>query len=117
MDNVPADKVGGDLDVVPVRKLRAPSNPEFAVGTGATSELCVAAAMPEDIGAVVCRGARPDLAGGDALVHCHRELVIVPGTTQLFEEPGTLDEVALLAGQWFIRDLTSTQTRLDHAQR
>lgn len=34
-------------------------------------------------------------------MHCHRELVIVPGATHLFEEPGTLDQVAHLAGQWF----------------
>jgi pimeloyl-ACP methyl ester carboxylesterase len=52
----------------------------------------------------------------DALVHSERELVIVPGATHLFEEPGTLDEVARLAGQWFIRHLTSIPTRLDHAQ-
>jgi len=118
----------------------------FGASTGAASALRVAATMPRDVGAVVSRGGRPDLAGAgalgqvkaptllvvggldfevielnesarDKLVHCERELVIVPGATHLFEEPGTLDEVARLAGQWFIRHLTSTRTRRDPAQR
>jgi len=118
----------------------------FGASTGAASALRVAAAMPKDVGAVVSRGGRPDLAGAgalgqvkaptllvvggldfevielnesacDKLVHCERELVIVPGATHLFEEPGTLDEVARLAGQWFIRHLTSTRARRDPAQR
>ncbi len=118
----------------------------FGASTGAASALQVAAAMPKDVGAVVSRGGRPDLAGTvaleqvqaptllivggldfgvielnesarDALVQSERELVIVPGATHLFEEPGTLDEVARLAGQWFIRHLASIPTRLDHAQR
>jgi pimeloyl-ACP methyl ester carboxylesterase len=109
----------------------------FGASTGAASALRVAAAMPEDVGAVVSRGGRPDLAGRgelqqvrvptllivggldfeviklnesarDALVNSERELVIVPGATHLFEEPGTLDEVARLAGQWFARHLAST---------
>jgi putative phosphoribosyl transferase len=102
----------------------------FGASTGAACALRVAAAMPEDVGAVVSRGGRPDLAGAgalgrvraptllivggldfgvielnesarDALLHCDRELRIVPGATHLFEEPGTLDEVARLAGLWF----------------
>jgi pimeloyl-ACP methyl ester carboxylesterase len=118
----------------------------FGASTGAASALRVAAAMPKDVGAVVSRGGRPDLAGAgalgqvraptllivggldfgvielnesarDALVHSERELVIVPGATHLFEERGTLDEVARLAAQWFIRHLTSIPTRLDHAHR
>ena len=118
----------------------------FGASTGAASALRVAAAMPKDVGAVVSRGGRPDLAGAgalgqvkaptllvvggldfevielnesarDKLVHCERELVIVPGATHLFEEPGTLDEVARLAGQWFIRHLASTRTRRDPAQQ
>jgi len=118
----------------------------FGASTGAASALRVAAAMPKDVGAVVSRGGRPDLAGTgalgqvkapsllvvggldfeaielnesarDKLVHCERDLVIVPGATHLFEEPGTLDEVARLAGQWFIHHLTSTRTRHDPAQR
>jgi putative phosphoribosyl transferase len=118
----------------------------FGASTGAASALRIAAAMPKDVRAVVSRGGRPDLAGSgvlqqvrvptllivggldfeviklnesarDALVQNERELVIVPGATHLFEEPGTLDEVARMAGQWFISHLTSTQTRLEHAQR
>lgn len=118
----------------------------FGASTGAASALRVAAAMPKDVGAVVSRGGRPDLAGSgalkqvrvptllivggldygvidlnesarDALVHSEREVVIVPGATHLFEEPGTLDQVARLAGQWFVRHLTSAQTRPGPAQR
>jgi pimeloyl-ACP methyl ester carboxylesterase len=114
----------------------------FGASTGAASALRVAAAMPDDVAAVVSRGGRPDLAGGDllgqvkaptllivgeldyevialnesardALMHCHRELVIVPGATHLFEEPGGLEEVARLAGQWFVRHLTTANATGD----
>lgn len=113
----------------------------FGASTGAASALRLAAAMPQRIGAVVSRGGRPDLAGDtalvrvkaptllivggedagvielneqarDRLVHCERKLVLVPGATHLFEEPGTLEEVARLAAAWFARHLvreTSTQ--------
>ena len=106
----------------------------FGASTGAASALRVAAAMPESVGAVVSRGGRPDLAGraalervraptllivgGDdsgvielneqareALSACQSELVLVPGATHLFEEPGTLEEVARLAAGWFGRHL------------
>lgn len=106
----------------------------FGASTGAASALRVAAAMPQRIGAVVSRGGRPDLAGDTALVrvkaptllivggedagvielneqardtllHCERRLVLVPGATHLFEEPGTLEEVARLAAAWFARHL------------
>jgi putative phosphoribosyl transferase len=106
----------------------------FGASTGAASALRVAAAMPQTVRAVVSRGGRPDLAGGktlervkaptllivgaqdfgvielneaarDALVHCTRELILVPGATHLFEEPGTLAEVALHAAAWFNRHL------------
>jgi len=106
----------------------------FGASTGAASALRVAAAMPQRIGAVVSRGGRPDLTGAtalgrvkaptllivggddtgvielnerarDALVHCTRELVLVPGATHLFEEPGTLEQVAELAAAWFARHL------------
>ncbi len=87
-----------------------------------------------EIGAVVLRGGRPDLAG-DALpkvksptllivggldypvirmnedaysqLRCEKELKIVPGATHLFEEPGTLEEVANLAAEWFQRHLVA----------
>jgi putative phosphoribosyl transferase len=106
----------------------------FGASTGAASALRVAAAMPQQVRAVVSRGGRPDLAGRkalarvacptllivggrdadvirlneaarDALVHCTRELVIVPGATHLFEEPGTLEAVAGHAAGWFKRHL------------
>jgi putative phosphoribosyl transferase len=106
----------------------------FGASTGAASALRVAAAMPQQVRAVVSRGGRPDLAGRkalarvecptllivggrdadvirlneaarDALVHCTRELAIVPGATHLFEEPGTLEAVAGHAAGWFKRHL------------
>ena len=100
----------------------------FGASTGAGAAL-VAAALPDaHVRAVVSRGGRPDLAGAtlanvraptllivggldtsviemnrSALEHigAPRELVIVPGATHLFEEPGTLDEVAAHAARWF----------------
>jgi putative phosphoribosyl transferase len=106
----------------------------FGASTGAASALRVAAAMPQRIGAVVSRGGRPDLAGDtalarvkaptllivggedagvielneqarDALALCERKLVLVPGATHLFEEPGALEQVARLAAAWFARHL------------
>jgi putative phosphoribosyl transferase len=104
----------------------------FGASTGAASALRVAAALGPKIGAVVSRGGRPDLAGGDlprvtaptllvvgenddtvrklnqdALqkMRTTGELVIVPRATHLFEEPGTLEEVARLAARWFTRYL------------
>lgn len=104
----------------------------FGASTGAGAALVAAARDPAAIGAVVSRGGRPDLAmdylptvaaptllivgGYDDVViglnkqalrklRCHKELVIVPGATHLFEEPGTLEEVARLAKQWFVRHL------------
>jgi dienelactone hydrolase len=104
----------------------------FGSSTGGGAGLVAAATVGEEIGAVVSRGGRPDLAG-DALqrvksptllivggydeqvielneqayaqLQCQKELVIVPGATHLFEEPGTLEEVAHLAAQWFQKHL------------
>jgi pimeloyl-ACP methyl ester carboxylesterase len=110
----------------------------FGASTGAASALRVAAAMPESVRAVVSRGGRPDLTGGqplakvraptllivggrdyevielnerarDALLHCDRQLKIVRGATHLFDEPGALEEVARLASEWFVRYLTPGQ--------
>lgn len=108
----------------------------FGASTGAGAALVAAAQRPERIGAVVSRGGRPDLAGPHlarvtaptllivgghdtpvislneealAQLRCEKELVIVPGATHLFEEPGTLEEVARLARQWFRRHLTATE--------
>jgi putative phosphoribosyl transferase len=102
----------------------------FGASTGAAAAL-QAAAADSVIVAVVSRGGRPDLAGVDALggveaatlflvggedhgvielneaafryLRCERELVIVPGATHLFEEPGTLEQVAEQAATWFER--------------
>ena len=113
---------------------RAPAIGLFGASTGAASALRVASAMPQTVRAVVSRGGRPDLAGGNVLErvtvptllvvggedtevielnrsayerleHCERKLVLVPGATHLFEEPGTLEEVARLASGWFARYL------------
>jgi pimeloyl-ACP methyl ester carboxylesterase len=104
----------------------------FGASTGAGAALVAAAELGDTVGAVVSRGGRPDLAG-DALpkvrcptllivggldypvikmneealarMRCEKELKIVPGATHLFEEPGTLQEVARLAADWFQRHL------------
>jgi pimeloyl-ACP methyl ester carboxylesterase len=108
----------------------------FGSSTGAAAALVAAAALPGDVHAVVSRGGRPDLAGSalpgvecatllivggldevviglneDARVYmrCPTELVIVPGATHLFEEPGTLEEVARLAAEWFARHLAGVE--------
>jgi putative phosphoribosyl transferase len=104
----------------------------FGSSTGAAAALMAAASRPARVQAVVSRGGRPDLAGAhlsevraptlllvggdDHLVldlnrgaierlQCERRLVIVPGATHLFEEPGALDRVAQLAAQWFVDHL------------
>ena len=103
----------------------------FGASTGAAAAL-IAASNRDDIRAVVSRGGRTDLADdwlhavraptllivGSAdvavlrlnqvslsLLRGERQLAIVQGATHLFEEPGALDEVSLLAGQWFARHL------------
>jgi dienelactone hydrolase len=103
----------------------------FGASTGAAAALAAAARAPE-IAAVVSRGGRPDLAGaalpevraptllivgGDdrqvlalnrealARMRCTAEIAVVPGATHLFEEPGTLEQVAALAARWFAAHL------------
>jgi putative phosphoribosyl transferase len=106
----------------------------FGASTGAGAALRLAAERGGDIAAVVSRGGRPDLAGAAALaavaapvllivggndrevirlneeaaaaLRCPHELAIVPGATHLFDEPGTLEQAALLARDWFVRHLT-----------
>ena len=100
----------------------------FGASTGAGAALVAAARRPDAVGAVVSRGGRPDLASNalpavraptllivgsydlpviemnrEALaeLRVEKELTIVPGATHLFEEPGTLEQVARLARQWF----------------
>jgi putative phosphoribosyl transferase len=108
----------------------------FGASTGAGAALAAAAELGDEIHAVVSRGGRPDLAaarlpevrvpvllivGGrdeivlelnrDArtLLRAPSELAIVPGATHLFEEPGTLEEVSRLAGDWFGRHLSGAR--------
>lgn len=103
----------------------------FGASTGAAVALRVAAAMPDEISAVVSRGGRPDLAGVPALelvraptllivggndhqvislnegalaeLRCEARIEIVAGATHLFEESGTLETAAALAVAWFAR--------------
>lgn len=105
----------------------------FGASTGAAAALVAAAELPAGaVQAVVSRGGRPDLAGAalprvrcpsllivggddDVVIglneqardrmRCGVEMVIVPGATHLFEEPGTLEQVADLAAGWFTRHL------------
>lgn len=105
----------------------------FGASTGAAAALVASARLPGLIASVVSRGGRPDLAqaalssvraptllivGGrdepvislnrqalEKLASSERKLVIIPGATHLFEEPGTLEEVARLAADWFTRYL------------
>jgi pimeloyl-ACP methyl ester carboxylesterase len=110
----------------------------FGASTGAAAALVAAAERPNVVHAVVSRGGRPDLAGpalgqvsaptllivgGNDLqvidlnrwafgqLRGEKKLVIVPGATHLFEEPGALDEVACLAREWFVRYLIATEER------
>ncbi len=112
----------------------------FGASTGAGAALVAAARMPDRIGAIVSRGGRPDLAGsllgavraptllivgGDDTVviqlnqeavrrlRCVKEMRIVPGASHLFEEPGALEEVARLAGDWFSEWLPEAAARLE----
>jgi pimeloyl-ACP methyl ester carboxylesterase len=114
----------------------------FGASTGAAAALVAAAERPQQIDAVVSRGGRPDLAGpalervqaptllivgGNDFpviemnqvaltrLRCEKRLVIVPGATHLFEEPGALLEVARLAREWFDRHLTSAAAHATQA--
>lgn len=100
----------------------------FGASTGAAAALQAAARRPAAVGAVVSRGGRPDLTGPhlsrvsaptlllvggddgpvidmneDALTQltCTKQLIIIPGASHLFEEPGTLEQVAREALHWF----------------
>ncbi len=101
----------------------------FGASTGAAAALEAAALLGQDVKAVVSRGGRPDLASRQALtsvtaptlllvggedgividlnrqayaqLRCVKKVLIIPGATHLFEEPGTLEQVASLAADWF----------------
>ena len=111
---------------------RALSLGYFGASTGAGAALVAAARQPASVRAVVSRGGRPDLAadelpgvqaptllivGGNDdvvielneqaldLLRCPKQLVVIPGATHLFPEPGALEEVSRLAKDWFVRHL------------
>jgi pimeloyl-ACP methyl ester carboxylesterase len=104
----------------------------FGASTGAAAALVTAAARPDSVDAIVSRGGRPDLAGhalrsvrqptllivgelDPVVLDLNRRavqelagearVVIVPGATHLFQEPGTLEQVARLARDWFVQHL------------
>lgn len=104
----------------------------FGASTGAAAALAAAAKLPETIRAIVSRGGRPDLAFSSlwqvkaptllivgsrdtqviqlnqiaySLLQVEKQLAIIEGATHLFEEPGTLEQVASLAREWFERYL------------
>jgi putative phosphoribosyl transferase len=110
----------------------------FGASTGGGAALIAAAERPNDIAAVVSRGGRPDLAEAalkqvaaptllivgsrdSAVIAMNRDamrqmrgkvnLELVPGATHLFEEPGTLERVAQLAGDWFVDHLSVVAPR------
>jgi predicted alpha/beta-hydrolase family hydrolase len=110
----------------------------FGASTGAAAALIAAVESHVPIGAIISRGGRPDLAGQvlpsvpaptllivggeDAevielnrqafeLLQAPKALEVIPGATHLFEEPGTLERVADLARDWFLRHLTRTGMR------
>jgi len=107
----------------------------FGASTGAAAALIAASDRPERVRAIVSRGGRPDLAGpvlprvrqptllivggdDDVVIELNRQalrelsgikqMMIVPGATHLFEEPGALEQVAALASEWFLRYLGET---------
>jgi dienelactone hydrolase len=128
-----ADRLAGTVDWIRARPdLSRMKIGLFGASTGGGAALVAAAERPESIHAVVSRGGRPDLAGpalprvkaptllivgGDDLpvielnqeaydqLRCERQLEIIPGASHLFEEPGTLEQVAELASDWFTRYL------------
>jgi dienelactone hydrolase len=114
----------------------------FGASTGAAAALVAAAARPNTVGAVVSRGGRPDLAGewlrlvrqptllivggldtqviqlnqgAVEILSGTTRLVIVPGGSHLFEEPGALEQVARLAATWFVEHLAAGPDRANAA--
>ncbi len=106
----------------------------FGASTGAAAALAAAAELPQLVSAVVSRGGRPDLAGAAlprvqaptllivggadpvvldlnskaiALLRCEKQLQIIPAASHLFEEPGALEKVSVLARDWFLAKLTN----------
>lgn len=131
-----AERVAGATDwLLQDEKLKQLTIGYFGASTGSAAALAAAGRRPNDVGAVVSRGGRPDLAmsslpkvkaptllivgeNDEVVIELNRkaldrltvekELVIIPGATHLFEEPGTLEEVARYAADWFVRYLHRT---------
>jgi putative phosphoribosyl transferase len=109
----------------------------FGASTGAAAALAAASRPGAGIGAIVSRGGRPDLAGphlasvtaptllivgglddvvlrlnrqARSRLRCRSQLIVVPGATHLFEEPGTLQTAAVAARDWFLEHLPGTHT-------
>lgn len=107
----------------------------FGASTGAAAALAASTDPGVEVSAIVSRGGRPELApwaladvtaptllivGGDdayvlelnrqaaARLHCPHEVLVIPGATHLFEEPGALEAVSAAAGDWFGRHLRGT---------
>jgi putative phosphoribosyl transferase len=132
--NLLAERLAGAIDwLKDEASTQAPSVGLFGASTGGGAALVAAAERPDRVGAVVSRGGRPDLAGvalprvsaptllivgerDEPVIELNKEamkwmrapvqLEIVPRATHLFEEPGTLEEVARLAREWFARHLS-----------
>lgn len=109
----------------------------FGASTGAAAALVAAADRPNDVSVVVSRGGRPDLASGILpnvkaatllivgeldhpviplneaafrLLRSEKRFALVPGASHLFEEPGTLPQVATLAQEWFLAHMAHAVT-------
>jgi dienelactone hydrolase len=131
-----AERLGGVSDWLATEPSTADlSSGYFGASTGAAAALIAAADRPHKVRAIVSRGGRPDLAGpalrrvrqptllivggeDDVVIQLNqhaleelggiKHLVIIPGATHLFEEPGALEQVAALASDWFHRYLDSS---------
>ncbi|RSM85769.1 alpha/beta hydrolase [Kibdelosporangium aridum] len=124
------------VSAVELARIQVPGLPVglFGASTGGAAALVAAARRAASVRAVVCRGGRPDLAGGDALGHVRAptllivgsldqavlelneqaaqqmtaltQIDVVEGASHLFEEPGVLPEVARRAAEWFDKYLS-----------
>lgn len=129
--------VGATKQLVKYPSVKSLPKGYFGASTGAASAIVAAAMIPDQINAIVSRGGRPDLALNDlylvkaptllivgaldqqvielnqealAKINAVKSLKIVEGATHLFEEPGTLEQVAQLSGEWFLKYLSGKLT-------